>query len=135
MILPADLRQRLQSDAGCRVTEACNRCGKLLGAVRFTYAGDSGAWCSRTCKDGVAHRLGRCRGCDAVLTGKRRGAIYCGRTCRMRVVRRDVQDSPIIINMPIQNAGLTDTKIGSGYHPTRRPENAHIVNGMENQSA
>ena len=121
MILSIAIRQRLQIDTGCCVTEVCNRCGRLLGAVRFTRANDSGAWCSRTCRDGVAHRVGRCHGCDSVLRGKRRGAIYCGRTCRMRAVRRDVQNSPIIVNTPIQNAGLTDTKIGSGYIPTRGP--------------
>ena len=130
MLLPTELRKRLQADTGRCITEACNRCGKLLGAVRFTCANDSGARCSRTCRDGVEHQMGRCRGCGAGLTGKRRGAIYCGRTCRMRVVRKEVQDSPIVVNTPIQNTGLTDTKIGSGYVPTRNPETGIIPDGI-----
>ena len=35
---------------GCYITEACDRCGKLLGPVRYTRKGDTGAWCSRECR-------------------------------------------------------------------------------------
>ncbi len=33
MILAADLRRRLQEERGIYVTEACDRCGQLLGPV------------------------------------------------------------------------------------------------------
>jgi hypothetical protein len=33
--------------------EACDRCGRILGCVRFTIAGSPGAWCSRLCRDGA----------------------------------------------------------------------------------
>jgi hypothetical protein len=93
-----------------------------------------GVWCSRECRDGQA-RDAVCKGCGTPLIGKRTGALYCGRTCRMRSVSKQVQDSPIIVKTHIQNMGLSDAKIASGYHPTRRPEIAVIVNRIEAQSA
>jgi hypothetical protein len=47
------------------LTEACDTCGKLLGAVRYTRRGESGAWCSGICRDGeaaVAQRTVRRKG-------------------------------------------------------------------------
>jgi hypothetical protein len=34
----------------------CDKCGRLLGAVRFTRRGDAGEWCSRECR-GDAQRV------------------------------------------------------------------------------
>jgi hypothetical protein len=31
---------------GCYVNEACDKCGHILGPVRFTQRSDNGAWCS-----------------------------------------------------------------------------------------
>jgi hypothetical protein len=132
MNLSAELRQLLKVYTGCRVTEACNRCGRLLGPVRFTRAGDSGAWCSRICRDGVEHQVGRCHGCRVSLAGQRKGTLFCSDTCRKR---NQVRDKANIPETHIQNAGLTDAKIGSGYIPTRKPEIDANVGGMENQSA
>jgi hypothetical protein len=131
MFISPELRRRLQADTGSCVTEACNRCGRLLGAVRFTRANDSAAWCSRICRDGVEHQAGRCRGCRVSLAGQRKGTLFCSDTCRKRYHVRDEVNNP---ETHIQNAGLTDTKIGSGYIPTRRPEIDASVTGMENQS-
>ena len=39
---------------GVYVTEVCDKCGKILGHVRFTRYGEPGAWCCRECRDGVA---------------------------------------------------------------------------------
>src|SRR6266576_5394071 len=40
--------------------EACDRCGAILGAVRYTRRGESGAWCSRECRgDGEWPRIRR----------------------------------------------------------------------------
>lgn len=36
------------------VTEACDKCGKLLGHARFTLKDQPGEWCSRECRDGHA---------------------------------------------------------------------------------
>lgn len=53
MLLSSELRAQLQCDRGLYVTEACDRCGKLLGPVRYTRRSDVGMWCSRGCRDGV----------------------------------------------------------------------------------
>ena len=39
---------------GCYFTDACDKCGKLLGELRFTVKGEPGEWCSRECRDGEA---------------------------------------------------------------------------------
>ena len=100
---------------GVYVTEACDRCGQILGHLRYTRRNESGEWCSRACRDGVDQNPGRCRGCGTSLDGKRRGAIYCDRTCRMRTVRKEVRNSANIVNTPIHDKGLTDTISGFGY--------------------
>lgn len=100
---------------GVYVTEACDKCGQILGPVRFTRYAEKGEWCSRLCRDGVEHKAGACRGCGADLNGKRKGSIYCGRTCRMRAARRADQDSQIIVNTPVQKSGLTDAVLTSRY--------------------
>jgi len=53
MLLPIELRLQLQADRDVYVTEACDRCGKLLGSLRFARRDEAGAWCSRECRDGV----------------------------------------------------------------------------------
>ena len=86
---------------GVYFTEVCDRCGRVIGPIRWTIRGEPGAWCSRKCRDGVDHQPGVCLGCGTSLAGERRGAMYCGRTCRMRKVRREVQDCANIVNTPI----------------------------------
>jgi len=93
---------------GMYFSEVCDRCGTVLGPIRWTIRGEPGVWCTRACRDGVDHKPGVCRGCGTSLAGKRRGAIYCGRTCRMRKVRKEVQDRANIVNTPIQDKGLTE---------------------------
>jgi hypothetical protein len=50
MMLREELRRRLLEERGIYVTECCDKCGQLLGAVRYTRRGDSGVWCSRECR-------------------------------------------------------------------------------------
>lgn len=38
----------------CWITASCDRCGRLLGAIRWTRKGEPGEWCSRECRDGEA---------------------------------------------------------------------------------
>jgi hypothetical protein len=35
---------------GVHVMEACDKCGQILGPVRFKRQGESGDWCSRKCR-------------------------------------------------------------------------------------
>jgi hypothetical protein len=49
----AQSRELLQKH-GVYATEACDKCGKILGPERhFTRFGEDGAWCSRECRDGA----------------------------------------------------------------------------------
>ena len=65
--------------------EACDKCGQILGAVRYTRRGEAGAWCSRECRDGAqVYVPGTCRACGALLAGLRRGTRYCSDLCRIR---------------------------------------------------
>ena len=75
MRLPMEQSRRMIEEHGCYFTDACDKCGKLLAEVRFTVKGQSGEWCSRECRDGVAHEWGKCRGCGASLNGKRKGMV------------------------------------------------------------
>jgi hypothetical protein len=118
----AQSRKLLQTH-GVYVSEACDRCGQILGHVRYTRRNQSGEWCSRACRDGVDHNPGMCQGCGTSLVGKRRGAIYCDRTCRMRKVRKEVRSGTNIVNTPIQKTGVADVIAGFGYGGTRTGQN------------
>ena len=50
MMLRSELRRRLLEARGVAVREACDRCGQLLGAIRFTRKDDVGVWCSPQCR-------------------------------------------------------------------------------------
>ena len=45
---------KLLRERGIWITEACDKCGRLLGSVRWTKRGEPGEWCSRECRDGKA---------------------------------------------------------------------------------
>jgi len=50
MMVREELRRRLLEDRGISVTECCDKCGQLLGAVRYTRENDSSVWCSPRCR-------------------------------------------------------------------------------------
>jgi hypothetical protein len=104
---------------GCYVTEACDKCGQLLGPVRFTRYGESGVWCSRECRDGAeAHTPGTCKGCGTSLAGLRRGTKFCSDVCRVRENRKS-QPGQISRNTPRKTKALTGAGIGFGYPYTK----------------
>jgi hypothetical protein len=89
MTISPELQSRLRDERGVYALEACDRCGQILGAVRFTRAGDPGVWCSRECRDGAhAHAPGTCRNCSTSLAGLRRGTKFCSDVCRVRFSRK-----------------------------------------------
>ena len=54
MRLTIQQSRELLEKHGVYVSEACDRCGQLLDAVRFTRRGETGEWCSRECRgDGI----------------------------------------------------------------------------------
>ena len=52
MRIQFDEKERLRGEHGICATAACDACGGILGAVRYTRRGESGEWCSETCRDG-----------------------------------------------------------------------------------
>ena len=97
------------------VKEVCDRSGGVLGPIRFTRQGDTRAWCSHACRDGIDHAPGACRDCGTSLVGKRRGSMYCDRTCRMRTVRKQVRSVTNIVNTLIQKTGVANAISKFGY--------------------
>jgi hypothetical protein len=125
MEIPVELQGTLkQSDI--YVIEACDRCGRLLGPVRFTHAGDSGVWCSRQCRDGAhAHLPGTCRACGARLCeGKRRGAKYCDDACKQAAHRsktdaRPSETAKLSVKKPVLCGFFISGMCGSSHGPSR----------------
>jgi hypothetical protein len=97
---------------GAFVTDVCDKCGKILGPVRFTRCGQAGEWCSKACRDGFERKPGTCLGCGVSLNGKRKGAVFCSDVCRKRW---RVEVLRIIAETSLQNSGLTDGISGSRY--------------------
>ena len=56
MNLTPEQRERLRSEHGVCVNEACDRCSRVLGPVRYTIKDQPGEWCSRYCRNGVEPR-------------------------------------------------------------------------------
>ena len=50
MRLTAEQSKRIFEQHGCWVSEACDKCGQILGPVRYTRRGESGVFCSTECR-------------------------------------------------------------------------------------
>jgi len=50
MLLTVAQAYELLSTRGAFAREACDRCGRVLGPVRFTRRGEIGVWCSSECR-------------------------------------------------------------------------------------
>jgi len=103
------------------VTEACDRCGKLLGCVRYTRRGEPGEWCSELCRDGSAEvhtrqarRVGRPRlklSAKGRVLRRRKQVREAAQRHRLRVIKNGRQ--------PIEAKPVTDAILSSGYTPSR----------------
>jgi hypothetical protein len=113
MHLTKEQSHTLLEEHGCYVTEVCDKCGHILGPVRFTGRDEKGVWCSRECRDGVkVHEPGTCRHCKARLPeGKRRGAAYCDDACKQAAHR-----SKTDVRTPeTSKLSVTNTSIYAGF--------------------
>jgi hypothetical protein len=77
MKLSQDRSQKLLQQHGIWMTEACDKCGRLLGSVRWTHRGEPGEWCSAQCCDGISSA--RSAATVKELRRKRIGARPAGR--------------------------------------------------------
>ena len=55
MLLTIQKSYEILAKYGCFAREICDKCGIVLGGVRFTRYGESEVYCSRECR-GDAHR-------------------------------------------------------------------------------
>jgi len=133
MKLVKEQSQKLLRDHGIWVTEACDRCGQLLGAVRWSRKGEPGEWCSKSCRDGITAGVSKsnsksCLECGVKLDGKRADAEFCSRTHMMRYRRRELsrtgQKREISGNTPIGRQGLTKGQDASWTDTLTRPTQA-----------
>jgi hypothetical protein len=109
-------RRELLQTHNVYVAEVCDRCGRILGHVRYTRRNQPGEWCSKICRDGVDLKVGVCQGCGVPLNGKRSHAKFCSDTCRKRKQVRDRARKP---ETPIANKGLADAISAFGYGDSR----------------
>src|SRR5579863_2421169 len=104
---------------GCYVTEVCDKCGQIIGPVRFTMRDDKGVWCSRECRDGKeVHEPGTCLHCKAKLPeGRRRGSKFCDEACKQSAHRSntDARESET------QKLSVTNTSIYAGFYTDSKP--------------
>jgi hypothetical protein len=109
-------REQLLDQQGIWVTAACDRCGNLLGAVRWTSRGEEGEWCSELCR-----RAG-------TKAERRRGGrprLKLSAKCRVSHRRRQVREAVerhrlgVIKNCPQPhgNKRLAEAKIASLVSP------------------
>ena len=104
------------------VTEVCDKCGKILGNVRFTRYVEPGEWCSRLCRDGAVAAARN----DATPRGgrppkyqtepERRAAERQQHTIRQQHYRRrlSVTENPLQVT---HSTWVQKLKIGSWLYP------------------
>jgi hypothetical protein len=119
MLLTIQQSYELLAKHGCYVREACDRCGQVLGHMRYTRKGDDGVWCSRECRDGKeAHAPRTCKHCRArLLEGKRRGAIYCDDSCKEAAHR----SKAAVQTSRARKLSVTKTSIYAAFPPKKEP--------------
>lgn len=50
VLLAIQKSYELLANYGCFAREICDKCGIVLGAIRFTRRDEAGVWCSRECR-------------------------------------------------------------------------------------
>ena len=123
--------QTLLRERGIWITEACDKCGKLLGSVRWTRRGEPGEWCAAECRDGikdlskVQSRVQKtCLECGVTLEGKRVDSEFCPRMFTGKRLLRSPQNSAakrqFIAETPIGKQGLTNAQNGGSMNTLSR---------------
>jgi hypothetical protein len=125
MKLTKEQSHRLLQECGIWLTNACDKCGQLLGSARWTRKGEPGEWCSATCRDGIkAERLTSASVEPAAATSaksqRRIGSLPSGRPKmhatkaeKQRSYRSRLKNGLALRNTPsevIENAQLVGVK-------------------------
>ena len=117
MRLTSQQQDALRRERGIFANEACDRCGKLLGSVRYTRKGEPGEWCSELCRDGV----------EAVEARRKGGRPRKYRNPRQQrrahaEQQRAYRESLSVTKTPsqfIENTKLADSIFASPDYPTQ----------------
>jgi hypothetical protein len=142
MLLTVQRAYELLAKHGVFAREICDKCGRVLGAVRFMRQGDAGVWCSRECRDGAeAHAPRTCKHCHAtLLPGKRRGSRFCDDACKQTAHRsKPIRQAPETAGLSVTNtsiyAGFSLKNSGAGVSPLTRPSLPLETNRSEKRGA
>jgi len=131
MNLTREQSQKLLQERGIWVTDACDKCGQLLGAVRRTRRGEPGEWCSAPCRDGTSGPRSIATATQATAHRQRIGARPVGRPRKhennaekCRAYRKRLNNGLATRNTPwevTENAQLANAENGSpAVHVVRR---------------
>lgn len=130
MLLTTPQAYDLLAKYGAFAREICDKCGAVLGAVRFTRRGDSGIWCSRDCRGDGERRAIRKGGRPRKYKDERMRKNAHVQQQRDSRLRSSVTKTPSNI---ARNKGLAGAKSGSlallPIRPTSAQETACNENG------
>ena len=101
MKLTAELQAKVFAVYGVCANEACDKCSRVLGEVRWTRKDEPETYCSQTCRDNKPVASGTCLHCMLPLPKDHSPlSRYCDRTCRqnaymLRKAGQDFSKNPI----------------------------------------
>jgi hypothetical protein len=125
MLLTANQSRALLLRFGVYATETCDKCGQVLGPLRYTRQGESGVWCSRSCRgDGERVRTLKPGRPPKYKTDRERRAAKTEQQRRYRhgpSVEKTVCIARETKDLRTQKRPLSD-------YGTSRPRSGHLVN-------
>lgn len=110
-------RYALLRKFGVYAEECCDKCGRLIGAVRYTRKNEAGEWCSHKCRGSVGRELPRKGGRPPKYKNDRERRA--AKTKQQQIYRT----SPSVektTSQPSENKGITGAKIACLGYPTRK---------------
>src|SRR5216684_2528280 len=109
---------------GIFAREACDRCGQVLGAVRYTRHGELGVWCSQVCR-GDAER-------PATRRGGRPRKYRTPEDCRSAKTAQQREYHNVAVwkkppHTQTETKDLRTQKVPLSYHPLTRILRSEMV--------
>ena len=119
MLLTTKQSERLLAKHGVFAREICDKCGIVLGAVRFTRRDESGVWCSRECRGDGDQRTIRKGGrpCKYKTENERRQAERRQNAERQKAYRVRVQRNGKLSRSFAETKDLQAQKTHLSHYP------------------
>ena len=123
MLLAIQKSYELLAKYGFFAREICDKCGIVLGAVRFTRRDESGVWCSRECRGDGDRRTIRKGGrpCKYKTENERRQAERRQNAERQKAFRVRVQRNGKLSRSFAETKDLQVQKTHLSHYPLPRP--------------